>query len=143
VPARIPVITPEIEPIVPDAATLLLHVPPDGLLLNVVVAPSHTIADPNNADGRGFTVTIAVRKHPAPALLVYVIVTVFADTPVTTPVLEVTEPISGLLLAQAPPEGPLLSVVVNPWQTDIAPVITDVAGLTVMVINVRQPVGNI
>jgi hypothetical protein len=92
--------------------------------------------------GNGFTVTVVVRKHPVPVPIVNVMVTVFADTPVTTPVVLTTDPIRGLLLVQVPP-GPLVRVVVSPWQTAIVPVITEGNGFTVIVITLKHPVGSI
>jgi len=43
---------------------LLLHVPPDGELLNVVVAPTHTEAVPDIAPGLLFTQMANVEKQP-------------------------------------------------------------------------------
>ena len=65
VPAATPLTTPVPEPTdaVPDA--LLVHTPPEGELLNVVVAPSHTVGTPVIAPGALFTVTVFVATQLA------------------------------------------------------------------------------
>jgi hypothetical protein len=40
------------------------HVPPTDVLVSVVVIPSHTVSVPPMADGKGYTVTIAVVRQP-------------------------------------------------------------------------------
>ncbi len=62
---------------------LLLHVPPPGVHVRVVVDPSHTTAVPLIPVGADSTVNTAELEQPA--LTVYNIVTVPADTPVTKP----------------------------------------------------------
>lgn len=59
---------PEPIPIVPTESMLLLQVPPPGVLLRVVVLPSHTLSPgaPVIGVGSGFTVNIAVAVHPVP-----------------------------------------------------------------------------
>jgi len=57
-----------------------------------------------------------------------------AATPVTTPVLDPTDPIAVLLLLHVPPGVVELKTVVNPVQTVAVPVIAAGSGLTVMVI---------
>jgi hypothetical protein len=47
---------------------LLLHVPPDGVGLNVIELPVHTDVDPVIADGSAFTVTAAVTVQPVDRL---------------------------------------------------------------------------
>ncbi len=112
-PANIPVTVPEEISTVPYAGKLLLHVPPAAPLLNVVLVFSHITAVPAIGEGNGLTVTVAVRKQPVPVPIVYVRVAIFADTPVTTPVVLTTEPIDGSLLLHMPPAGPLVKVVVK------------------------------
>jgi hypothetical protein len=48
------------------AGTLLVHVPPAGLLLNVVIEPWHTTSVPVTAVGAWFTVTEVVTLQPEP-----------------------------------------------------------------------------
>lgn len=64
VPALPPATTPEVELTfaVPDA--LLVHTPPDGVLFNVVVSPTHTVFVPVIALGLAVTVNVCVEKHP-------------------------------------------------------------------------------
>ena len=66
-----PVLTPDTTPdveltlAVPDA--LLVHVPPVGVELNVVVEPIHTTAVPVIAVGEALTVTVAADSQPVPS----------------------------------------------------------------------------
>ena len=96
-----------------DTHGLLLAAVPDPV--NVVVEPTHTVDDPVTV-GAAVIVTFSVVWHPA--LSVYVIPAVPAETPVTTPpevtvATEVDEEIHGLLLAAVPLP---VSVVVLPTQ---------------------------
>ena len=59
---------PESEPTVATAALLLLHIPPVGASLNVVVEPSHTLVIPVMDDGSGLTVTSVVVRHPVDSI---------------------------------------------------------------------------
>jgi hypothetical protein len=63
VPGITPVTIPELEPTV-ELPLLLVHTPPGGVAVNVVVNPTHTLAVPEIDDGDGFTVTTVVVKHP-------------------------------------------------------------------------------
>ena len=63
-PADTPVNVPLVEPIVATAMLPLVHVPPKGVALNVVVDPAHTTAVPVIGPGVVFTVTSFVAKHP-------------------------------------------------------------------------------
>lgn len=63
-PASTPDTTPVEEPTTAIVVRLLLHVPPEGVELSVTVAPAHTWVVPVIADGKGFTVTTAVARHP-------------------------------------------------------------------------------
>jgi len=60
-----PVTTPVEAPIVALAMLLLVQVPPDGLLDNVVVLPIHNVESPVIADGVLLIVTNVIREHPA------------------------------------------------------------------------------
>ena len=64
VPAATPVTTPVDAPTVAWLVLLLLQLPPEGVLFNVVVAPTQTLAVPVIAIGCALTVTGCVTKHP-------------------------------------------------------------------------------
>jgi hypothetical protein len=66
VPAARPLTIPVSEPMVATDNALLLHVPPSEVLLNVPVAPAHTLREPPIADGNGLTVTVSVVEQPVP-----------------------------------------------------------------------------
>lgn len=59
-----PVTTPDVELTLAVPVALLVHVPPVGVLLNVVVCPVHTKAVPVIADGVEVTVNDCVAKQP-------------------------------------------------------------------------------
>jgi hypothetical protein len=65
-----------------------------------------------------------------------------ATTPLTTPAAVIVA-IVALLLVQLPPAGALPSAVVLPTQTSATPLITDGSPLTVTVVCLEQPVGNV
>lgn len=56
VPAATPVTIPEELPTVASARLLLVHVPPETALVNVVVNPTHTLVVPEKEPGEGLTV---------------------------------------------------------------------------------------
>lgn len=60
-PTPTPVTVPVFEPMVATASVLLVHVPPETLLLRLIVEPTHTEEAPLivPALGTGFTVTVA------------------------------------------------------------------------------------
>jgi hypothetical protein len=60
IPAATPLTTPVPPPTVAIAVLLLVHVPPAGAEVSVVEDPTHIAADPEIADGSGFTVNIAI-----------------------------------------------------------------------------------
>jgi len=62
-PDATPVTIPDVEPTVACNGSLLVHVPPEGEELSVVVAPTHTVGLPVIAVGDAFTVTDAVCEH--------------------------------------------------------------------------------
>ena len=47
---------------------LLLHVPPNAVLLNVIVAPMHTFVAPIIPEGAGVTMNVYVAGVPQPVL---------------------------------------------------------------------------
>ena len=55
---------PDEEPAAARPGLLLLHVPPDGMSVNKMVAPTQTEAGPLMAVGNGLMVTDAVVGHP-------------------------------------------------------------------------------
>ena len=124
VPGFTPVTTPALltvaTPVLEDVHGLTAAGVPDPV--NVMVAPSHTAVGPVIV-GNAFTVTVAVLVQPL--LLVYVIVVVPAETPVTTPALltvatPVFDDVHGLTAAGVPEP---VNVVVAPIQTFNVPVI--------------------
>lgn len=90
---------PVADPTVATAVFPLVHVPPDVLLENVVVAATQITLVPIIEAGSAFTVTTAVLKHPV-VRFVTVIVAVPALTPATTPLAEPTAATLLLLLVQ-------------------------------------------
>ncbi len=57
-----------------------------------------------------------------------------------TPVDDAAEAKVGSLLVQAPPEGELERVIVNPGHTDVGPVMLEGSGFTVCTLVIKQPV---
>lgn len=118
------------------AGAELLHEPPDPVVDKEIPEPWHTVDGPDiaPANGAGSTVMfLVVKADPQPLVTVYVIITLPALTPVTIPdVFTVANAV--LLLLHAPPVIVGVSVVVAPWQTDVAPdnVPATGSGLTVM-----------
>jgi hypothetical protein len=98
VPAVIPETIPVPEPTVATVMLLLLHVPPDVILLSVVAAPAQMAIVPVIAATDGFTetVTVPVPVHPA------VTATVYTLTPVDVGVMPVVPQV-----VHANPDGPV------------------------------------
>lgn len=139
-PAPIPVTTPPPAPgpgvITAIFVLALLHVPPEVRSVSVVFDPEQTGVTPNIGAGNGLTVTTVLVAHPVVAeVKVMVVVPPGLEElpPLTTPVAEPTVATEELLLVHVPPDE-LLSVVVNPAQIVVLPVIGDGSGLTLMVI---------
>jgi hypothetical protein len=114
VPAAAPVTIPVPTPTVAIAVLLLLHVQPAGVVVSVVVRPTHKLVLPVIGVGNGLTVTVAVAAHVVGS--VYVIVAVpgagVEETPLTSPVPATTVAIAVLLLVHRPPVGELPRAVV-------------------------------
>jgi hypothetical protein len=91
--------------------SLVLHVPPAGVLLSVVVWPWHTVAAPDMPAGMPFTVTVAAAVHPVPVPRLYVMMAV--PGPVQIMAGDTT---AGLLVLQVPPGVVLVSVTGWPVQ---------------------------
>ena len=119
------------------AVLLLLHTPPDAVLLSAIVAPMHADDEPVIA-GTDPTVTVVVIVQPVPTR--NVIVAVPAVRPLTTPVLDTVATDVLLLLHDTPLVAALLSVVVDPRHTNVEPVIAGGVGLTVTTFVREQPV---
>ena len=99
--------TPDVLPIVPTAALLLLHVPPDDVLVSVTLVAGHSVVEPPIVAGRGLTVMLRARKQPLVGW-VYVMVAVPALLPVIKPVAEPIDALVALLLVHVPPVGVLV-----------------------------------
>jgi len=132
----VPALTPDTTPALLTVATavlLLLHVPPDGPPLSVVVEPMHKVAVPESDTVVVVTVTVWVAVQPPDEKE---IVTVPVPMPVTTPEL-LTVASDGLLVLHVPPDV-AESVMVEPVQTELLPVIA-AAAVIVMVRVAEQP----
>ena len=86
----------------------------------------------------GLTVIECVEKQPAPKL--YVILATPIDTPVTKP--ELTESIELSLLLHMPPAGVIVSVVLVPAQSLLAPTNAEIGGRMETIAVTLQPVDN-
>ena len=64
VPAATPVTIPDDEPTVATPTLPLVHVPPDGVLFNVVVRPAQTVNVPVTDVGNGLTVMVVAAIQP-------------------------------------------------------------------------------
>ena len=139
VPADDPAVTTPVEDPIVTADPLAVHVPPDVVLLSVVVAPAHIASEPRIEAGCVLTVTpIVVLQPPA----VYVIVKTPLVEPVTIPDNEPIGKFAELLLLQVPPPVRSLSVVVEPLHICWLPSMAPGAGLSVSVLVTVQPSGD-
>lgn len=59
VPGATPVTMPVAEPIVAQPGLLLVHTPPEGELVSVVLVPTQMVSVPEMPEGSGLTVTWA------------------------------------------------------------------------------------
>ena len=129
----VPVATPKTLPAktVATVVTELTHVPPIGLSLSVIIAPTHSAVGPVMI-GIGFTVTIAVLAQPVGN--VYEMTAVPGNAPLTMPDVGMTAAILPAPEVHKPPVVASISVVVAPAHTDNVPAVI-VAGraLTVTV----------
>ena len=138
VPALTPVTVPVMLLTVATEVADEVHTPPEVVLVNVVVDPTHASVVPPIAASVGnaftFTVAWAFEVHPF-VVTVYVIVAVPAVTPLTTP-LASTVATAVLDDVQTPPAVALVSAVVEPAHTSVVPLIaaTTGIGLTVTVV---------
>ncbi len=111
-PALIPDIVPESEPIVATAVFVLVQVPPGVPSVADIVNPVQTEFGLTTAAGVTFTVRTDVVVQPA--VVVYVIVVVPAETPDILPISAPIVATAVLLLLQLPPTGVEVSVTVKP-----------------------------
>jgi len=116
------------------AVELLLHAPPGVASVSDIEDPTHTLDAPMIKAGAGFTVILNVTKQPP---IEYVIVTAPIAEPVTSPV-EPTDATNGLLLLHDPPGVASESIVVDPAQTVLLPVIAAGAVMTETVFVTEQ-----
>ena len=120
VPDATPPAIPVALPIVPIAVLKLLHAPPDGVAVKVVVPPTHNIvAAAIEVIVLGFTVTTAITEHP---LLEKLIVEVPVARPVTPPI-AFTVAVELELLLHTPNDVESLNDVTSPKQTLSVPFI--------------------
>jgi hypothetical protein len=141
-PLATPVIIPLTDPTVATEGVTELHVPPAGVVLSNVDAPTHTLVL-GMAAGVVFTVMIFEAAQPVGS--VYFIVSVPAVTPVIVMVSPVEPLIAALLLAalHTPPAVVMVSEVELPTHTFAVPVIVAGNGFTVIIFVAVQPVGKV
>jgi hypothetical protein len=121
-PAEIPDTTPELLTVAKEVL-LLLHVPPEDVLLNGMVCPVHRMLFPTILAGNELTVTGVVTAQPPG--IAYVIVADPEENPETTPVFTSTIATSVLLLLHVPPNEASLNVVPEPKHIFVMPDIAD------------------
>jgi len=140
-PAVTPVTEPEDEPTVAIAMLLLLHVPPTVASSNVMLEPGHTWVGPVIAAGVALTVKGWLALQPVG--MVYIILSVPALTPETTPVVEPTVANDVFVLLHVPPVSVLASVIAEPTHTWLGPVIAGGVVLTVTTDVMKHPVPSV
>lgn len=128
IPPLMPVTIPVLEPMVATEPSLLLHEPPEVASDSVLAAPAQRLLLPVIAVGKALTVTVRIVTQPAAD--VYVMTTLPALIPITTPepstVARVLSP-----EVQLPPVVASDNDVVEPTQTPAVPVMAAGAALTV------------
>jgi hypothetical protein len=134
VPAVIPVATPVVASIV-MLPLGVLHVPPAGVALRVVLLPIHAVSVPLIVPGAALTVTTAEVLQP-PA--VYTTVAVPGATPPIKPGLSIVAIVVGVI-DHVPPVVVVVSVVVRPTHSVRLPVMGAGVGFTVTILVVVQP----
>src|ERR1043165_8763955 len=101
VPTAPPVANPVPERMVATPVVLLIHTPPEVVLLRVATVPGHSVIVPVMAAGSGFPVAVLVVEHPV--TVVYESTAVPAATPVTFPDALATVAIAVFALLHVPP----------------------------------------
>ncbi len=135
----VPTFTPVTTPVLTSTEVLVLllvHEPPPALL-SAAVAPTHTVAGPEMAAGKGFTVTVALVLQPVEGS-VYVILEVPRFKPAVTPVPKPIVATEVLLLLHVPPPTSE-SAEVDPLQIPKDPEIAAGEGFTVTMVIALQP----
>jgi len=129
VPKVIPVTIPEVPTVA--LALVVLHAPPDGSALSVVVRPVQAVAGPVMAPGDWLTVMVVVAVQPVTGR-VKVMVGVPEDKPAIVEELpgDVADAMPGRLLVQAP-EVVSVRLMVAPVHTCVGPEMAAGAGFTV------------
>lgn len=137
VPTTTPVIRPEPDTAVAIPVLALLQLPPVVASLKIVVEPVQTVGAPVAAGGNPLIVMVCVAAQPVPT--VYEISTLPADIPVTFPLTASTVAVPVPSLLQEPPVVTSATMVVEPAQSTVDPLIAKGVGLTVRVVAVLQP----
>jgi hypothetical protein len=125
-----------VEPTVAIKELLLLQLPPDAVLVSVVMAPAHRERLPEIVPGAVFTVTVTAAVQLPIAYTIEVVPAAIAET---MPLEEPTVAIEVFELLHTPPLTELLNVVVPPEHIPNVPVIADGAPFTVTTTALRQP----
>ncbi len=126
------------EPIVATAGVELVHVPPAGAEVSVVVPEGHIERVPEMAE-IGFTETKTVRRQPVGNVYDTKAGPPAVPTPLTTPVSEPTETTVTALELHVPP-GVVLERVVDEFaQNVVVPVIAGGNGFTVTTSDTEHP----
>src|SRR3954469_18873776 len=118
VPDDTAVTTPVVASIVATVVLLLVQLPP--VTASLSVTEPQTNAAPAIGPGSAFTVTSTLAMQPV--LVVYLIVAIPGDTPLTVPLAISTVATETERLLHVPPVVALPSMVVLPWQTAGVPV---------------------
>ena len=136
---EVPAVTPVTMPVEPTVEFELLELQvPELPSDNVVVEPTHSEAVPVMTDIAGFTVTTVLVRQPV-AVIVYLMVAVTGEIPVTTPVNDPTVACAGFRLVQVPPVLSSVRFVVAPAQTLSVPSMADGNGLIVSTLVLMHP----
>ena len=119
---------------------LLLQLPPGVASASVVVYPLHILGVPVIAES---AFTVIGNVDPQPVGRVYVIITVPAAPPVTTPVDDPMDATDVELLPHVPPPGEQLNVADKLPHMVLGPLMAPGCGLTVIVDVAIQPDDNV
>ena len=138
-PLATPYTTPVETPTVPTRPLLLLHVPPAGVPVSVVVLPAQIVVVPVMGAGSAFTVATAVLKQPLGDSLYVMVALPGVVPPVITPVPIPIVAVPVALLLHVPVPGLLVSVEVAPSHMLSVPAIGAGKGFTDTVAEMLQP----
>ena len=132
-----PVTIPVLDPTKAIPPLLLVHTPPGVAWVRVSELPMQTVPGPEPMAGAGDTVTIMPSAQPV--AIVYDIIVVPVNIPVTTPLVELTVAMAGALLLHTPPGVALKIVVVLPELMTVTEAYTAEKLATVMVFTAYPP----